>query len=221
MTPKIQWRPIKRSVLITGGPRRLPVAVAAVVVILIAAIALAGRDKSSAQPPTPDSKNSAGNAHSRQGARTAAAKAAAAFGGEAMFSDQGRRDVIERLVVPDKRTQMLTDMGEQYHQLARRIGLDSHGEPPAGAKFVSRTVPAGTTVRAYRGTTATVSVWCSTVFGLTGAGVKEIPMTDGWITMSVSLRWADTKGWLLTDMTQREGPEPGDAGTAAGEAPDL
>ncbi|MCX4885986.1 hypothetical protein [Streptomyces sp. NBC_00847] len=221
MTDPIKWRPIKRSVLIAGGPRRLPVAVAAVAAILIAAMALVGRGESSAQPPAADSKNSAGTAHSRQGARSAAAKAAAAFGGEAMYSDQGRRDVIERLFVPDKRTQMLTDMGDQYRQLARRIGLDSHGKPPAGATFVSRTVPAGTTVHAYSDTTATVSVWCSTVFGLTGRGVKEIPTTDGWITMSVSLQWADTEGWLVTDMTQRDGPQPGDAGADAGQAPDL
>ncbi|MDO0917791.1 hypothetical protein QQM39_45530 [Streptomyces sp. DT2A-34] len=82
-------------------------------------------------------------------------------------------------------------------------------------------MPAGTTVRSYRGTDATVDVWCSTVFGLTGQGVKEIPIADGWVTMSVSIRWTKAKRWLVTDLPQHDGPEPSDAGTDVGQAPDL
>ncbi|MER5511514.1 hypothetical protein ABT052_40315 [Streptomyces sp. NPDC002766] len=218
MPDRIQWRPIKKSVLVTRSPYRLPVAAVAVVVALIAVIALAGRDKSS--PGTAaDDKGGPSSTHTRQGVEDAATKAATAFGGERPFSDQGRRDLIQQLVAPDQRSRMLTAMDADYRPLARRIGLDSQGRPPAGAKFVSRTAAAGTTVRSYRTSRASVDVWCSTVFGLTGAKVKEIPMTSSWITMTVFLQWTDDSGWLVTKLTQRDGPEPSDAGTAAGRAP--
>lgn len=217
MTDQIKWRPIKESVLISRRPKRLSIAVAAVVVALIAAIALVGRDdQSRAQTSTEDGKP-AGPAHTRQGAETAAAKAATAFGGERMFGDEGRRTLIEQLVDPGQRERMLADADDDYRQLASRIGLDSDGRPPTGAQFVSRTTPApdGTTVRAYRGTTADVDVWCATVFGLTGKDVREIPPSDGWITMSLSLRWNEDEGWLVTKLSQREGPEPADAAFGA------
>lgn len=216
MTDPIRWRPIKRSVLISRSPRRLPVAVAAVTASLIAAIALAVHDPSTAQSSVDDSKSAAG-AHTRQGAKSAAAKAAAAFGGEQMFGNEERRALIGRWVAPDQRERILADADDDYRPLAQRIGLDSHGAPPAGADFVSRTVPAGTTVRSYTGARADVEVWCSTLFGLTGPGVKEIPKSDGWITMSLSLRWTAEAGWLVTDLTQRDGPEPADVD----QVPDL
>ncbi|MED7828873.1 hypothetical protein VXC91_45400, partial [Streptomyces chiangmaiensis] len=64
----------------------------------------------------------------------------------------------------------------------RKIGLDDEGRPSAGATFVSRTMPAGTVVRAYRPEEATVDVWCSGLFGLMGKGVQEIPLKTSWFT---------------------------------------
>lgn len=101
----------------------------------------------------------------------------------------------------------------------KQLGLDTQGRPPTGATFVSRSMPAGTTLRSYQDTTAEVSVWCSTLFGHTAENATDpIPVKTGWITMRVTLRWTD-KGWRMTDFQQTDGPEPTDA--EFGTAPQL
>jgi hypothetical protein len=70
----------------------------------------------------------------------------------------------------------------------RKIGLDIEGRPPTGATFISRAMPAGTAVRAYRPGEATVDVWCSGPFGLSGKGVRQIPIKSSWFTMTVTVR---------------------------------
>ncbi|MER5184605.1 hypothetical protein ABT009_40955 [Streptomyces sp. NPDC002896] len=125
-----------------------------------------------------------------------------------MFEEQGRRDLIESNVDPAQRGRMLDDANADYGRLARLIGLDEQGKPPAGAEFVSRTTPVKTTVHRYDGDVAEVDVWCSAVFGLTGENVEEIPPSTSWLTMTVTLRWYTGDGWKLTDLQQSDGPEP-------------
>ncbi|MFZ4250369.1 hypothetical protein ACOZDF_34600 [Streptomyces griseoincarnatus] len=210
---RIEWRPIKTTTLIPGSrPSRLPIAVTAVVVLLIAAIALAMRgDESGAQTPAAtDTVPTAPEqpTRSRQGAESAATRLAAAFGSEAMFREHDRRELIESSADPAQREQMLADATADYDRLAQQIGLEEQGQPPAGAKFISRTTPVKTTMRRYEGNTAVVDVWCSAVFGLTGEGVKEIPPSTSWLTMALTLRWHQDDGWKLVDLQQSEGPKP-------------
>jgi hypothetical protein len=67
---------------------------------------------------------------------------------------------------------------------------------------------------------ATVDVWCSGLFGLTGKGVKEIPLETSWFTITMTLRWTDT-GWRLAGSEQVDGPEPESAAGKYGQAPQL
>jgi hypothetical protein len=80
---------------------------------------------------------------------------------------------------------------------------------------------AGTIVRGYAGDTADVSVWCSTLFGLTAKNASDpIPVKTGWITMALTLRWT-SDGWRLVEFTQQDGPEPTDADAVFGKTPQL
>ncbi|MGY6026891.1 hypothetical protein [Streptomyces spinosirectus] len=82
-------------------------------------------------------------------------------------------------------------------------------------------MPAGTTVRNYADSTAEVSVWCTTLFGLTGKNIADpIPLKTGWLTVTLSLRWT-ADGWRLSEFAQKDGPEPTDAGAQVGAAPKL
>ncbi|MEU0031998.1 hypothetical protein [Streptomyces sp. NPDC006335] len=200
------------------GHRRLVMAVA-VVVLLIAAIALANRGWSSqsataADPLAPEIPRS------REGAQTAAARMAGLLGSERMFSEQYRHALLQVIAEPEKRSKTIQDYDAQYTALTKRIGLDSEGSPPAGTTFVSRTSPVGTTVQTYSGTQADVDVWCSTLFGLTGAaaGDKAIPLKTAWVTMTLNLSWTED-GWKLVGFDQKTGPTPKDADPDFGEAP--
>ncbi|WP_331729768.1 hypothetical protein [Streptomyces chartreusis] len=222
MTTRIQWRPIRTAAAKSGRSPRILIPAVTVVVLLIAAIALAGRDQSSAQSPTTATDLLAPEIpHSPEGAQSAAAKVASALGGEKMFGEQDRHNLIQLIAEPSQRGKMITDTDADYAPLGRRIGLDADGQPPAGATFVSRTMPAGTTIRSYTGGTADVSVWCATLFGLTGeTAAEEIPLDTGWVTMTMTLHWTDD-GWKLTSFEQETGPEPDAAGGKFGEAPQL
>ncbi|MFJ1975253.1 hypothetical protein ACIO93_42265 [Streptomyces sp. NPDC087903] len=146
--------------------------------------------------------------HSREGAQSAAARIAAALGSEAMFSEQDRHNVVQLVVEPAKRGELQAAFDADYSpDLNRRIGLDAEGHAPAGATFVSRSMPAGVTLHSYSPAEATVAVWCSGFFGLTGKGVTEIPVKTSWFTMTLTVHWT-TDGWRVTEFTQQDGPEP-------------
>ncbi|MFI1734911.1 hypothetical protein ACH40E_38010 [Streptomyces acidicola] len=205
----IKWRPFRR-------PSRL-VPTAAIITALIAAIALANGWGNS-QPAQAEDSPTAGIPHSRQGAQQAATTMARALGTEAIYDPAARHDLVDTLVHPSQRDEMQKRMDAQYTAFNQKIGLDSKGQPPAGATFASRTMPAGVTLRSY-GEDATVDVWFSSLFGLTGSTVvDEIPMDTGWYTMTMTLRWADDDGWKLIKFTQQDGPEPDNA-DSIGEAP--
>ncbi|MFF4145952.1 hypothetical protein ACFY0A_32395 [Streptomyces sp. NPDC001698] len=189
------------------------------VVLAVVVLALAARGGTSSKPPAADSL--APTPHSRDGAQSAAAKMAAAFGSERMFDREARHRLLQSTSEPDQWSKLIQDEDDQYDPFTRQLGLDDQGRPPAGATFVSRAMPAGTILRAYTGSTAEVDIWCSTLFGLTGKTVsKEIPVETGWLTMSMSLHWTP-KGWKLTRYEQTDGPEPTDKAAEFGTAPHL
>ncbi|MFJ3310474.1 hypothetical protein ACIPSA_47415 [Streptomyces sp. NPDC086549] len=148
--------------------------------------------------------------HSRQGAQSAAAKMAAALGSEQMFNPDHRHDLVQLLVVPEKRNAIREAVDADYTpDLNQKLGLDAEGQPPAGTTFVSRTMPAGATVRHYDPHEATIDVWCSGLLGLTGKGAAyPIPAATSWFTQTLTLQWT-YDGWRLAEFTQHDGPEPG------------
>ncbi|MFM9735183.1 hypothetical protein [Streptomyces niveiscabiei] len=158
--------------------------------------------------------------HTRAGAQSAAAAVAAALGGERMYATGSRRELL-RAIVPADRPEVARQYDSQYGEFAERIGLDDQGRPPTGSTFVSRTMPAGTTVRSYTGLTASVDVWSNSLFGLTGKEIEDPePVGSSWLTITVDLTWTPD-GWRMTDSDQRDGPQPTDAGVDAGAAPQL
>jgi hypothetical protein len=144
---------------------------------------------------------------------------ASALGGERMFNKRSRHQLLRAIAEPRRRDRMIQDYDAAYTAAFNaRLGLDREGRPRAAAQFVSRTMPAGTTVRSYRGGTARVSVWCSTLFGLADESAPtDIPVESGWITMTITLRWTEA-GWRLAAVEQSDGPEPA-SGVMVGEAP--
>jgi hypothetical protein len=143
-----------------------------------------------------------------------------AMGAENFFTEQGRHDVLQRIADPDHRSALITKFDATYRAFDKTLGFDAQGQPPAGSTFVSRALPAGTTVRHYDAREAVVEVWCSVFLGLTGKGVKdEIPAKADWVTMTITLHWTDG-GWRLAAFAQTAGPDLSDAPTF-GAAPQL
>jgi hypothetical protein len=204
------------------GSQRGLITIVAIVVLLIAAIALANRGWSSGDSAAAaDDPLATEIPHSRQGAQSAAAKFAAALGGEAMYNTEDRHGIVQAIADPENRGALQTAFDASYTAaFNKRIGLDEDGRAPAGATFVNRTMPAGVTVTRYRSEEATVNVWCSGLFGLTGKNVKQIPVETSWFTITMTLRWTDD-GWKASESTQQDGPEPGNAAAAFGQAPQL
>ncbi|MFC7844416.1 hypothetical protein [Streptomyces sp. NPDC057382] len=201
---RIEWRPIKTTHLISSRPRPLSVTVAAVSVALIAVIALAVRDDDSgAGGATPGadatSAQPAMGTHTREGAAKAAEQIDAAFGSEAMYNPQSRREIFERYVDPASRDRMLADFTNAHKRVGERIGLDDQGRPPAGADLIVSSTQSRVTVKRYTGDEAKVTVWGASVFGLIGKNVKEIPPKTDWSTATVYLRWQPWGAWQATD----------------------
>lgn len=215
------WGPGKR----TARRRRVLLIAAGIGVLLIAGIGLAERGQagdSQAEAPAADLL-SPDIPHSRQGAQNAAAKMAAVLGGERMFNTADRHDIVESITAPDKVTELQQEYDGAYTAaFNKQLGLTAEGKAPAGGTFVSRTLPAGTTLRSYSAQEATVDVWCSTVFGHRVEGASDpIAVKSGWLTMTVTVRWT-SGGWKLAESTeQHDGPEPTDADADFGTAPQL
>ncbi|MFM9449160.1 hypothetical protein [Streptomyces acidiscabies] len=218
---QVIWTPIDTNRLgrARGGRRTaLGAGVAALLTLTLAGVGwgLSGNSSEADVPPV----LGVDAPHTRAGAQSAAAAMAAALGGERMYRTGSRRALLQEIVPPDQ-PEMISRYDSQYAAFAARIGLDTHGRPPAGATLVSRTMPAGTTVRSYTGRTASVDVWCSSLFGLTGKGIEDPePVGSSWLTITLDLAWTP-EGWRMTDSDQRDGPQPSDAGVDAGAAPQL
>ncbi|MET8832163.1 hypothetical protein ABZX40_41030 [Streptomyces sp. NPDC004610] len=207
------------------------VTVVGVVVLLIAAIAFANRggddsaDDSSpgtaAAPPgtaptapsgtdpvdTTTNGIPTGYARTEQGAQSAAANFAVALGSTGMYATNTRRSIVNTVYAPDVAESRGADIDSAYsgEQFLRNIGLDRDGTAPDGQSFVSRVIPVGTKVTGFSPATATVEVWYSSLFGLSGEASVN-PVTESWFTATYQLTWADD--WKITDFQQKDGPVP-------------
>ena len=235
---------------IYGGARRQPprlgrslVTVLGVTVLLIAALAFANRgdqntsngardsarEAAEVQPTAPTGEQPvtgstngipAGFAHTRQGAQSAAANYAVALGSTDMFDSARRNVLIDTIIAADARETFRKSLDKAYTPaFFRKLGLEEDGQAPDGLTFVSRTVPVGTRITAYTEEAATVEVWCTGLLGLAGVGSTN-PVTDGWFTLTMELRWTDGD-WKITDTSQKDGPAPVNGDTRASGAEEI
>ncbi|WP_030267487.1 hypothetical protein [Streptomyces violens] len=231
----------------SGMSSRNLVTIVGVVVLLIAAIAFANRgddDSTSdspnansgapaAQPTTPtgqrpvSGKNSenpaipSGFPKSEAGAQSAAANYAVALASDGMYRSDARDAIIDAVYAPTAaaaRKQSLRKVYDDPKFLAG-VGLDKDGRAPDGMTFVSRANPVGTKVEKFGGTSATVAVWNSSLFGLAGEG-SENPVTESWYTTTMKLQWAGGD-WKVTDVSQEKGPAPVGRDQAAATAEEM
>ncbi|MFF5844543.1 hypothetical protein ACIP4T_39795 [Streptomyces massasporeus] len=230
-----------------GDPRRRSssrslVTVVGVVVLLIAAIAFANRgdgdaessgsgsDKaeSSATAPTGEqpvkSKTgdiATGYAHTEQGAQSAATNFGIALGSADMYNLEKRHAIVNTVYAPDVAAAQLPEFDQVYSKesFLEKLGLSKDGAAPSGQTFVSRVVPVGTKVTSYNGSAASVALWYTSLFGLSGEGSKN-PVTESWYTTTYQLKWVDGD-WKVTGFTQKDGPVPVGRDQRASTAEDM
>lgn len=207
------------------------ITVVGVIVLLIAAIAFANRgggeggDSPSddakgggAQPTAPTGEKpvdgadpatgiASGFPRTEQGAQSAAANYAVALGGDGMFSEDERHSIVAAVSDPSALPKLQAGFDADYNEkLNAKIGLDEQGNAPDGSTFVNRTIPAGSTVTEYDGESATVAVWCTSLFGITG-GDSTKPVTSSWFTVTFELTWTGDD-WKVSESSQKSGPTP-------------
>ncbi|CAL9274817.1 hypothetical protein TR631_18280 [Streptomyces rochei] len=208
------------------------VTVVGVVVLLIAAIAFANRggdesDSSDAAADKPKTSSTApsgtapvqsGFAHDEQGAQSAAANYAVALGSDGMFNAARRHDIVKSIADPGAADRLQSGFDADYSAaFLKKIGLGEDGRAPSGSTFVNRTAPVGTKVTAFSDSAATVEVWCTGLFGLTGKNTTH-PVTTSWFTVTMSLSW-NGMDWKVLETSQKTGPTPvpGDNAVSSGE----
>ncbi|MEU8734462.1 hypothetical protein AB0C68_34465 [Streptomyces tendae] len=212
-----------------GGPRRggrsssrSLVTVVGVVVLLIAAIAFANRGgddsasseggdgdkpKTSATAPSGTRPVQSGFAHDEQGAQSAAANYAVALGSDGMFKRGSRHAIVDSVYTSTAAAELQGAMDSAYSAgFLSKLGLDGNGNPPKGGTFVSRTIPVGTKVEQYSGTSAKVSVWYMGLIGMSGESSVD-PVSTTWKTWTFDLEWVGND-WKVGNDVQKDGPAP-------------
>lgn len=219
------------------------ITVVGVVVVLIAAIAFANRggdDSAGEEGGSGDSPKSAatapsgkkpvdtktagipsGFAHDRQGAESAAANYAVALGSAEMFNKERRREIVATVYTPDAAAARQADLDRAYSnaEFLANIGLGKDGKAPDGQSFVSRVIPVGTKVTASSENDASVEVWYTSLFGLSGEGSTN-PVTESWYTTTYQLQWIEND-WKVVDFQQKDGPVPVGRDQKASTADDM
>ncbi|GHF80849.1 hypothetical protein [Streptomyces griseosporeus] len=220
------------------------VTVVGVVVLLIAAIAFANRggddsaaDNTPADATKPETTATAptgvapvrtgtggiptGFAHDQQGAQSAAANFSVALGSADMFNTARRHEIVNSVYAPDVAAarQAALDSAYSSEKFLSNIGLTKNGTAPAGQTFVSRVIPVGTKVTASGADSATVEVWYTSLFGLSGQASTN-PVTESWYTTTYQLRWINND-WKVTDFQQKDGPVPVGRDQQASTADDM
>ncbi|MPY55042.1 hypothetical protein [Streptomyces acidicola] len=205
------------------------VTVVGVVVLLIAAIAFANRgggddstdaassgDKAKSAATAPSGEQPvgiktggipSGFAHSEQGAESAAANYAMVLVSADILKPARRTEIVSQVFDADKASELASNLDQVYNKsFLDKVGLDENGDAPKGTTYVSRTMPVGTRATEHSDTAATVEVWCTGVFGMTGENSAN-PVTSDWFTLTLGLRWTDGD-WKVGSFSQKEGPAP-------------
>lgn len=219
-----------------GTPRRPRsssrslVTIVGVVVLLIAAIAFANRggddsgeggssggDKAETAPTAASGERPVetktagiptGFARSEQGAESAATNYGIALGSADMFNRTRRHEIVNTVYPSDVAAARQSDLDKAYSSkgFLTSIGLNEDGSTPSGQTFISRIIPVGTKVTSFSDTSATVELWYTSLFGLSGEGSTN-PVAESWYTTTYELKWTNGD-WKVTDFTQKDGPVP-------------
>ncbi|GHD96752.1 hypothetical protein [Streptomyces naganishii] len=218
------------------------ITVVGVVVLLIAAIAFANRSGggSSAAKGDGDKPKAAATAatgkqpvrtqrdgipsgftHDEQGAQSAAANYSVALGSADMFNTALRHQIVNTVYAPDVATARQAGLDDAYssEKFLSSIGLNKDGSAPPGQLFVSRIIPVGTKITSLSGNNATVEVWYTSLFGLSGQ-TSTNPVSESWYTTTYQLTWTDND-WKITDFQQKDGPVPVGRDQKASTADDM
>ncbi|QFQ98453.1 hypothetical protein F9278_22230 [Streptomyces phaeolivaceus] len=206
------------------------VTVVGVVVLLIAAIAFANRGGGDSDPDGGSSGDKAdsaptaasgerpvksktagiptGFAQSQEGAESAATNYGIALGSADMFNKTRRDEIVSTVYPSDVVAARQSDLDKAYSNegFLTSIGLNTDGSAPSGQTFISRIIPVGTKVTSFDETSATVELWYTSLFGLSGEGSTN-PVSESWYTTTYELKWTDGD-WKVTDFTQKDGPVP-------------
>ncbi|MFE0772530.1 hypothetical protein [Streptomyces sp. NPDC058861] len=228
-------RPVRTS--------RSLVTVVGVVVLLVGAIALANRgggdpaDPSAPRAGTPGKtapttatgvppvtgRNGpipTGYAHDEQGAQSAATNYAVALDSEEMVKADSRHRIVDTIYTPDAAKRLKSHQDAAYTaDLLKLMGLDADGNAPPGSVFVSRTIPIGTKVESFDGSTARISVWCTGLTGMSSPDSTD-PVRTTWKTRTFELVWTGSD-WKVTGDTEKKGPAPVPGDVAVSGAEDI
>ncbi|MFD5075377.1 hypothetical protein [Streptomyces sp. NPDC058371] len=230
-----------------GGARRgrsssrSLITVVGVVVLLIAAIAFANRgddassgsgdsNKANSAPTTASGQQPvksktgdipSGFAHDEQGAQSAATNYGVVLGSTGMFDAAQRHAIVNSVYAPEGAAARQSDLDKAYsnEKFLTNIGLDKNGAAPNGQTFVSRIIPVGTKVTSATADSATVELWYTSLFGLSGQGSTN-PVSESWYTTTYELKWI-SGDWKVTDFTQKDGPVPVGRDQKASTADDM
>ncbi|MEU5298916.1 hypothetical protein [Streptomyces umbrinus] len=218
------------------------VTVVGVVVLLIAAIAFANRgggdsgsdesggDKTKSAPTAATGDQPvetkaggipSGFSYNQQGAESAAANYSVALGSAEMFDTDRRHEIVDTVYAPDVATDRQSGLDKAYsnEEFLTNIGLGKDGAAPSGQTFVSRVIPVGTKAKSVSSDSASVEVWYTSLFGLSGDGSTN-PVSESWYTTTYELKWVDGD-WKVTDFQQKDGPVPVGRDQTASTADDM
>ncbi|MGW1793024.1 hypothetical protein ACWCO0_35865 [Streptomyces tubercidicus] len=228
-----------------GLSSRNLVTIVGVIVLLLAAIAFANRggsgnsetatndspkDPGRAQPTAPTGTKAvsgktsgiaSGFAKTEQGAQSAGANYVVALSSSAMYKSTERDAIVDAVYTSSAATARKESLRKVYTdpKFLGRVGLKPNGSAPSGMTFVSRANPVGTKTEKFGGTTATVAVWYSTLFGLAGTGSQN-PVAESWYTSTMQLQWVNGD-WKVAGFTQKAGPAPIGGDQTAATAKDM
>jgi hypothetical protein len=128
---------------------------------------------------------------------------------------------VNTVYAPEGAAARQSDLDKAYsnEKFLTNIGLDKNGAAPNGQTFISRVVPVGTKVTSATADSATVELWYTSLFGLSGQGSTN-PVSESWYTTTYELKWI-SGDWKVTDFTQKDGPVPVGRDQKASTADDM
>ncbi|BCK69401.1 hypothetical protein Srufu_033540 [Streptomyces libani subsp. rufus] len=144
-----------------------------------------------------------------------------ALSSSAMYKSDERDTIVDAVYTSSAAAARKESLRKVYTdpKFLGRVGLKPDGSTPGGMTFVSRANPVGTKTEKFEGTTATVAVWYSTLFGLAGTGSQN-PVAESWYTSTMQLQWV-SGDWKVAGFTQKAGPAPIGGDQAAATAKDM
>ncbi|MEV0914257.1 hypothetical protein AB0I93_08350 [Streptomyces sp. NPDC049967] len=161
-----------------------------------------------------------GYAHDEQGAQSAAANYSVALVSADILKPDRRTQIVRRIFATGRVDELETKLNQAYSKdFLAKVGLDESGKAAEGMTYVSRTAPVGTKVTQLSGSSATVEVWCTGVFGTAGVGSTN-PVSNDWFTMTLKLQW-ESNDWKVDSFSQKDGPAPVNTDRTASNADDI